>query len=97
MAEIPFRKLVFFWMLDSSEAWMIYGNRIYPAGLGRFGVLEEIEQLSRSKKIRNLIESISETLYEGIGKPEPLKYMLAGCWSRRINNEHRIVYKVVIC
>ena len=46
------------------------------------------------KKIRNLIESISETPYEGIGKPEPLKYGLSGCWSRRINQEHRIVYEV---
>jgi toxin YoeB len=46
------------------------------------------------KKIRKLIESISETPYEGIGKPEPLKYGLSGCWSRRINQEHRIVYEV---
>lgn len=46
------------------------------------------------KKIRELIESVSETPYEGIGKPEPLKYALAGCWSRRINQEHRIVYEV---
>ena len=48
------------------------------------------------KKIRKLIESISETPYEGIGKPEPLKYGLTGCWSRRINKEHRIVYEVHI-
>jgi toxin YoeB len=47
------------------------------------------------KKIRKLIESISETPYEGIGKPEPLKYGLSGCWSRRINQEHRIVYEVL--
>jgi toxin YoeB len=46
------------------------------------------------KKIRTLIESISKTPYEGIGKPEPLKYGLSGCWSRRINQEHRIVYEV---
>ena len=32
--------------------------------------------------------------YTGIGKPEPLKYELAGCWSRRINSEHRIIYSV---
>jgi toxin YoeB len=30
----------------------------------------------------------------GIGKPEPLKYVLAGCWSRRITQEHRLVYRV---
>jgi len=46
------------------------------------------------KKIRNLIESITETPYEGIGKPEPLKYNLTGYWSRRINKEHRIVYEI---
>lgn len=46
------------------------------------------------KKIRKLIESISETPFEGIGKPEPLKYGLTGCWSRRINQEHRLVYEV---
>ncbi|MCF8358444.1 MAG: Txe/YoeB family addiction module toxin [Prolixibacteraceae bacterium] len=46
------------------------------------------------KKIGKLIESISQTPFEGIGKPEPLKYDLNGCWSRRINQEHRIVYEV---
>jgi toxin YoeB len=46
------------------------------------------------KKIRKLIESISQTPYEGIGKPEPLKYGLSGCWSRRISQEHRIVYEI---
>jgi len=47
------------------------------------------------KKIRKLIESIIETPYEGICKPELLKYSLSGCWSRRINQEHRIVYEVI--
>ena len=46
------------------------------------------------KKITQLLESVSTTPYEGIGKPEPLKYNLMGCWSRRINQEHRIVYEV---
>jgi toxin YoeB len=46
------------------------------------------------KKIRKLIEAILQSPYEGIGKPEGLKYDLAGCWSRRINTEHRIVYQV---
>lgn len=47
------------------------------------------------KKIRKPLESFSENPYEGIGKPEPLKYRLSGCWSRRINQEHRIVYEVL--
>jgi toxin YoeB len=46
------------------------------------------------KKINNLIKAILRTLYEGIGKPEPLKFDLAGLWSRRIDREHRIVYKI---
>lgn len=46
-------------------------------------------------KISDLIIAISQTPFEGIGKPEPLKYNLTGCWSRRINNEHRLVYEVI--
>ena len=46
------------------------------------------------KKINALIKEIKRTPFEGIGKPEPLKYELAGCWSRRINHEHRLVYEV---
>ena len=45
------------------------------------------------KKINNLIIEIQKTPYEGTGKPEPLKYDLAGLWSRRIDLEHRLVYK----
>ncbi len=40
-------------------------------------------------KITRLLKSIEETPFEGIGKPEALKYELNGFWSRRINNEHR--------
>jgi len=46
------------------------------------------------KKISFLIESIVANPFEGIGKPEPLKYGLTGCWSRRINKEHRLVYEL---
>ena len=45
------------------------------------------------KRINTLIKDIQRHPYEGIGKPEPLKHGLAGYWSRRINDEHRIVYK----
>ena len=41
-----------------------------------------------------LIEAILRDHFTGIGKPEPLKYVLAGCWSRRITQEHRLVYRV---
>jgi len=47
------------------------------------------------KKINNLIKEIQRKPYEGLGKPEPLKYDLAGLWSRRIDREHRLVYQVV--
>ena len=46
------------------------------------------------ERIHALIKDISRSPYMGIGKPEPLKHALAGYWSRRINDEHRIVYKV---
>jgi toxin YoeB len=45
------------------------------------------------RKINNLIKEIQRSPYEGIGKPEPLKSDLAGLWSRRIDQEHRLVYK----
>ena len=45
-------------------------------------------------KITALLKDIAEHPYTDIGKPEPLKYELAGYWSRRINSEHRIVYSV---
>ena len=45
-------------------------------------------------KIANLIEDIKLHPFEGIGKPEQLKHQLSGRWSRRINQEHRIIYKV---
>lgn len=45
-------------------------------------------------KISAIVTVITENPFEGIGKPEPLKYNLTGMWSRRINQEHRLVYKV---
>ena len=47
------------------------------------------------KKINRLIKDIKRNPYEGTGKPEPLRYELQGCWSRRINKEHRVVYEVL--
>jgi toxin YoeB len=46
------------------------------------------------QKINSLIKSIQKTPYEGIGKPEPLKFDLSGFWSGRIDTEHRLVYKI---
>jgi len=47
-----------------------------------------------TKKINELLRDVKRSPFEGVGKPEPLRYELQGCWSRRINDEHRLVYKV---
>jgi len=47
-----------------------------------------------SKRINRLIEASLREPFESIGKPEPLRHILAGCWSRRIDEEHRLVYLV---
>lgn len=46
------------------------------------------------KRINGLIKDIRREPYKGKGKPEPLRHALSGYWSRRINEQHRIVYKV---
>ena len=46
------------------------------------------------KRINQLIQAIQRTPHDGIGKPEPLRHALAGYWSRRIDHEHRLVYRV---
>lgn len=61
--------------------------------------LEDLQfwKQSRNVKIQNriqsLLDSIRETPYEGLGKPEALKHNWSGYWSRRINKEHRIIYR----
>lgn len=47
------------------------------------------------QRINELIKEITRTPHTGTGKPEPLKHALSGYWSRRVNDEQRIVYKVV--
>ena len=46
------------------------------------------------KRINKLINGVIRSLFEGIGKPEPLKESLSGFWSRRIDDSHRLVYAV---
>ncbi len=46
------------------------------------------------KKLLVLLSEVAEHPFEGSGKPEPLKYALKGCWSRRITSEHRLIYEV---
>jgi len=49
---------------------------------------------SKVKRIKELIAATMRDPYAGIGKPEPLKHQLAGSWSRRIDDEHRLVYRI---
>lgn len=53
-------------------------------------------QQDRSKALRivNLINDVQRDPFRGIGKPEPLKHEFKGCWSRRIDQEHRLIYQV---
>ena len=46
------------------------------------------------KRINVLVQDVVKRPFEGIGKPEPLQGSLGGCWSRRIDNQHRLVYRV---
>lgn len=46
------------------------------------------------KRINELLKEISQNPYEGTGKPDPLKHALSGFWSRRVTDEHRLVYRV---
>ena len=46
------------------------------------------------KRINQLIKDIQRSPFTGLGKPEPLKFDMSGLWSRRINQEHRLIYRV---
>ena len=48
----------------------------------------------KALKILELIKDLQRDPFRGIGKPEPLRHELAGCWSRRIDQEHRLIYQV---
>lgn len=47
----------------------------------------------KALKVLDLIQAVQRDPFQGIGKPEPLKHELSGCWSRRIDQEHRLVYQ----
>ena len=59
-----------------------------------FAIASETEK-QISKRINALIKNIQRNPFTGIGKPEPLKHQLSGFWSRRINDEHRLVYTFI--
>jgi toxin YoeB len=47
-----------------------------------------------TERVLDLVEAVMREPFTGIGKPEPMKHLLAGCWSRRSTQEHRLVYRV---
>ena len=73
---------------------MIYGNSFFLSRFRTITVLEKSGNKKVVEKIKSLLEEIQLTPFEGTGKPEALKHNLIGYWSRRITNEHRLVYKI---
>jgi toxin YoeB len=57
----------------------------------KFGVKSD---RSTALRVLDLVEAVMRDPFQGLGKPEPLRYVLAGCWSRRTTQEHRLVYRV---
>ena len=60
---------------------------------------EDLKYWTRSDRkialrVLDLVEDVMRSPFEGIGKPEPMRFDFAGCWSRRISAEHRLVYEV---
>ena len=64
-----------------------------PAGFEDFAWWIEKDR-KKALRIVKLIKEVQRDPFRGTGKPEPLKHELAGCWSRRIDQEHRLVYQV---
>ena len=65
-----------------------------PAGFEDFAWWIEKDR-KKAQKIVKLIKEVQRNPFEGTGNPEPLKHALTGCWSRRIDQEHRLVYQVL--
>ncbi len=68
--------------------------RFHQTFLGRLSFLVKKDK-QKLKRINELLKDISRNPYEVIGKPEPLKFNYAGFWSRRMDEEHRLIYRVV--
>jgi Txe/YoeB family toxin of toxin-antitoxin system len=75
-------------------SWKTYGNSLLSGIIGGFAILERIRKPENPESNHaNFLESIKQSPYEGLGKPEALKHDWSGYWSRRINKEHRLIYK----
>jgi len=67
---------------------------ILPDALADLAYWKKTNNQTILKRIRVLLEAIENDPFNGIGKPEKLKHNLSGTWSRRINQEHRLVYEI---
>ena len=72
----------------------IYGIIYQPKALEDLKYWKKSGQKHIQDKIIAIIKSVQETPFEGIGKPEPFKHQWSGMWSRRINQEHRVIYEI---
>jgi toxin YoeB len=70
------------------------GIELFEDAIKDFAFWKKSGNIAIQKKIQQLFAAAIENPYEGIGKPEALKYDLSGKWSRRINEEHRMIYDV---
>jgi len=68
-------------LVFSDEAWddYLYGQK---------------QDRKRVERINKLVQEVKREPFSGVGKPEPLKHALSGWWSRRITDEHRMVYRI---
>lgn len=66
--------------------------RIEIKELAKKQIIQHYKSGDKLKNIEKILLELSETPFEGIGNPEPLKYELAGFWSRRINQKDRMIY-----
>ncbi len=73
---------------------MSYTLKLTPNAVEDIEYLKKAGEKATLKKLGVLLEELTEHPRTGTGKPEELKHNLAGCWSRRINAKHRLVYRI---
>ena len=73
---------------------MSYTLKLTPDAIEDIEYLKKIGDKVTLKKLAAFLEELTEHPRIGTGQPEELKYNFSGCWSRRINNKHRLVYKI---
>ena len=68
---------------------------VAPVFLSHFGLIQIVGAVSLADLVVDRIKDVQRDPFKGLGKPEPLKHELKGCWSRRIDQEHRLFYQVL--